>query len=111
MTSSPKERVWLVYSAYKIAYDRRKHDWKNAETVKQVEMIDRNLDRLELTYRRTIRGEMDKTGEDVEAAFKAAKQSLKEVKKAYDQAKKVTERIRAVTNLVGSIDALVRKAL
>ena len=108
--STPKDRLFEVYQAYRIAKSQRAADWRDAKTMKEADQIQANVEKLETAYLLAAVSELDANGEAVEAAFKSAKEARKVVEKAYKDAKALADRIRAVSSSTKAVASLVKKA-
>lgn len=105
--STENERLQEVYAAYRRAMDSRSRELKDAKTTAQVDQILANIDALKAAYLRAASASLDKTGPQVEAAFRAAKEANEAVTAALAAAKALPERIRAFTKLAEAVGKLV----
>jgi len=110
MPSTREERLLVVYESYRSAYERRVMDWKEATTVKQVNAIANNIDKLETLYLSAAQSALDANGANVEGALKDAKSAQKNVEKAYKSAKGLANKVRAVGKLIDGVGKLVKAA-
>jgi hypothetical protein len=110
MESSEQDRLLLVHKAFSDAFQRRNSDLKQAPTDEQAEEVLRIVARLEKAYLLSAQQALDKTGPQVEAAYRSARDSKAAVDKAYADAKSIAERIAAAGDLAGKIGDLVAKA-
>lgn len=108
--TTPEERLFTIYDAYRQAFKRRSKDWKEAKTMAQAEAIFRNVQRLELLYLKAARQALTNNNAAVEAAHADAKTAKQDVEKAYDNEKALVERIGLVGTLGSKIADLLAKA-
>jgi hypothetical protein len=110
MDSSASDRLQVIYSAYKKAFERRAADLKDSKTGDDVHRILANVDALELAYLKAAKQTLDGHGQAIEAAYQAALAAAKTVDDAYQQGKALADRIRAVAGIVTAVGSLLEKA-
>jgi flagellar biosynthesis regulator FlaF len=110
MTSSPADRVALVYAVYQAAAARRGRDLKAASSDEEAKAVLRNVEQLEIAYLDATKAALDATGPDVEAAFSAAQAAATAVDEAYARDRALPERLRAAAGAVTALSNLVGKA-
>jgi Tfp pilus assembly protein PilN len=110
MESSASDRLQVIYTAYKLAFERRASDLKDAKTSDDVHRILANVDALELAYLKAARQSLDGHGGAIETAYRAALAAAEKVEEAYRQGKALADRIRAVAAIVTAVGSLLEKA-
>jgi len=110
MSSSAADRLDVIYTSWKDAFDRRADDLKEAVSGEQAKAIVANVSNLEETYLAAAKQALDATGPAVEAAYTQAVATKQAVENAYAQSVALEQRISAVGKLVGDVANLAASA-
>lgn len=105
--SSPEERLAETYAAYKTADDNRIRDLRAAPTAEAADAVLENLDSLHAIYLRAAKVALDASGDQVEAAFEAARSANKQITKARQEAQELAAVIKLTAHAVNTMSQLV----
>ena len=109
-SSTPEERLAVIFKAYSIARDQQDSDIALADSDQEADAIRSNLASLQLAYLRAERSQLEANGAAVESAYQAAESATDDVERAYRSGAALADRIRAVSGAVTAVASLAAKA-